>query len=89
METTTVTDPQSGDRKREMSAEKNPVGLAARLYILCIKTNENISQRIIADAARITELTLRNRLRDIKSQLHMKRTLRNSTCYILHFNSQY
>ena len=66
--------------KKGNECRKKSVGLAARLYILCIKTNENISQRIIADATRITELTLRNRLRDIKSQLHLKRTLRNSTC---------
>jgi transcription initiation factor TFIIB len=58
--------------KKGMSAGKNPMGLAAKLYISCINTNENTSQRVIADAARITEVTLRNRLRDIKSQLHLK-----------------
>jgi transcription initiation factor TFIIB len=57
--------------KKGMSVGKNPMAFAAKLYISRIKTNENTSQRVIADAARITEVTLRNRLRDIKSQLHL------------------
>jgi transcription initiation factor TFIIB len=45
------------------------MGLAATvLYISCDRADENTSQKAIADAAGITEVTLRNRLQDIKIQ---------------------
>ena len=55
-----------------LSAGKNPMGLGATvLYISCDRADENTSQKAIADAAGITEVTLRNRLQDIKIQLHL------------------
>jgi transcription initiation factor TFIIB len=58
--------------KKGLSAGKNPMGLAATvLYISCDRADENTSQKAIADAAGITEVTLRNRLQDIKIQLHL------------------
>ena len=54
----------------EISAGKDPMGLAATvLYISCIKTGENITQKEISSAAGVTEVTLRNRFKDIKNQL--------------------
>lgn len=55
--------------KNEISAGKNPVGLAAAvLYLACQVNNENISQRSIAEPAGVTEVTIRNRLRDLKAR---------------------
>ena len=43
---------------REISAGKNPMGLAATVvYISCIKTGENVTQKNIAQAAGITDVT--------------------------------
>jgi len=48
--------------KREISAGKNPMGLAASvLYMSSLKTGENITQGHLSDAAGVTEVTLRNR----------------------------
>ena len=53
-----------------LSAGKDPMGLAASvLYISCIKTGENISQKEISHAAGVTEVTLRNRFKDLKNRL--------------------
>jgi transcription initiation factor TFIIB len=56
--------------ENEISAGKNPMGFAATvLYISSIKTGENISQKEISNAAGVTEVTLRNRFKDLTSQL--------------------
>src|ERR687886_2560606 len=53
-----------------VSAGKNPMALAATiLYFSCLKTGENKSQFDIAEAAGVTEVTIRNRSRDIKNKL--------------------
>jgi len=54
--------------ENEISAGKDPMGLAATvLYISCIKTGENISQKEISHAAGVTDVTLRNRFKDLKN----------------------
>jgi transcription initiation factor TFIIB len=59
--------------ENEISAGKDPMGLAATvLYISCIKTGENISQKEISYVAGVTEVTLRNRFKDLKNQLTTK-----------------
>jgi transcription initiation factor TFIIB len=56
--------------KKEISAGKDPMGLAAAVvYLSCLKTDENKIQRYIAEAAGVTEVTLRNRYKNIISQL--------------------
>ncbi|MFL6410321.1 MAG: transcription initiation factor IIB family protein, partial [Nitrososphaeraceae archaeon] len=58
------------DNEISYSAGKNPMGLAATiLYLSCLKTGENKTQLDIAQAAGITEVTLRNRYKDLKSRL--------------------
>jgi transcription initiation factor TFIIB len=58
--------------KREMSAGKNPMGLAATvLYVSCLNTGVNIRQADITFAAGITEVTLRNRIKDLKDKLNL------------------
>ena len=55
--------------KREISAGKDPMGLAASmLYLSSLNTGENITQNNIAKAAGVTEVTLRNRVKDLKEQ---------------------
>ena len=50
----------------EISAGKNPMSLAATaLYISCRKTGENYSQRDLAEAASVTEVTIRNRYKGL------------------------
>src|ERR687886_211856 len=56
--------------ENEISAGKDPMGLAATvLYMSGIKTGENISQKEISNAAGVTEVTLRNRFKDLKNRL--------------------
>jgi transcription initiation factor TFIIB len=56
--------------EKEISVGKNPMGLAATvLYVSCLKTGENKAQKDIAGAAGVTEVTLRNRFKDIKTTL--------------------
>jgi transcription initiation factor TFIIB len=48
------------------------MGLAATvLYLSSLKTGENITQHDISNAAGITEVTLRNRVKDLRSQLDL------------------
>jgi len=55
-----------------LSVGKNPMGLAAAiLYLSCLKTGEKIRLNDIAQAAGVTELTLRNRFKDLKSKLEL------------------
>lgn len=55
---------------KEKSAGKVPMGLAATvLYLACQRSGENITQREIAEAAGVTEVTIRNRVRDLKDKL--------------------
>ncbi|MGC2575937.1 MAG: hypothetical protein WA364_30915 [Candidatus Nitrosopolaris sp.] len=58
--------------KEEISAGKNPMGLAATvLYISFMKTGEHKSQRDIAKAAGITYVTLRNGFKSICDKLQL------------------
>lgn len=53
-----------------VSAGKHPMALAATaLYIACLKNGINITQKEIAVASKITEVTLRNRLKGIQELL--------------------
>ncbi len=58
--------------KREISAGKNPMGMAATvLYISCLNAGEKKTQKDIAEAAGITGFTIRKRFKDLtnRSQL--------------------
>ena len=61
-----------GVTKSGISAGKDPMGLAASvLYLACINTGENRTQTDIAEAAGVTEVTVRNRYKNLKSQLDL------------------
>jgi transcription initiation factor TFIIB len=54
-------------QEHEESAGKDPMGLAAAaLYLSCVKNGENMTQRDIAEAASVTEVTIRNRYKGLK-----------------------
>jgi len=58
--------------KKEISAGKGPMGLAASvLYLSCLSNNEHATQRDIAEAAGVTEVTIRNRVKDLKIRLDL------------------
>jgi transcription initiation factor TFIIB len=41
------------------------------LYLSCLKTGENITQIDLSHAAGVTEVTIRNRYKDLKSHLEL------------------
>lgn len=56
----------------EASAGKDPMGLAAAaLYLACLVTKENKTQKDIAVASGITEVTIRNRCKGLKDALNL------------------
>jgi transcription initiation factor TFIIB len=56
-------------KSTEYSAGKKPLGLAATLlYVSSTNNEEHISQREIAKAAEITQVTIRSRLRDLRAK---------------------
>ncbi|HDI12117.1 MAG TPA: transcription initiation factor IIB [Candidatus Bathyarchaeota archaeon] len=60
-------------KKRGAAAGKDPMGLAAAaLYIACLKNNEKKTQKDIAEAAGVTEVTVRNRYKTLKRQLGLE-----------------
>jgi transcription initiation factor TFIIB len=60
-------------RNRRAASGKDPMGLAAAaLYIACLKNNEKKTQKDIAEAAGVTEVTVRNRYKTLKKQLKLE-----------------
>ncbi len=54
-------------KERGASAGKDPMGLAGSvLYLVSLKNGENVSQRELAHAAGVTEVTIRNRAKELK-----------------------
>ncbi|MCL4437184.1 MAG: transcription initiation factor IIB [Thaumarchaeota archaeon] len=52
------------------SAGKDPMGLAAAaLYVACVLEGENKTQKDVAEAAGVTEVTIRNRYKGLKAVL--------------------
>jgi transcription initiation factor TFIIB len=60
-------------RDKRAVAGKDPMGLAAAaLYIACLQNNEKKTQKDIAEAAGVTEVTVRNRYKTLKRQLKLE-----------------
>jgi transcription initiation factor TFIIB len=56
----------------EISAGKDPMGLAAAaLYLSCVMNGENKTQKDVAQAAGVTEVTIRNRYKGLKESLKL------------------
>ncbi len=57
----------------KMTSGKDPMGIAASaLYISCMKYNADVSQKEIALAAGVTEVTIRNRYKDLRKSLNIQ-----------------
>jgi transcription initiation factor TFIIB len=64
-------------RRKRFAAGKDPMGLAAAaLYIACLQHNEKITQKDIADASGVTEVTVRNRYKALMKQLNLEVPIR-------------
>jgi len=60
-------------RKAEELKTTAPMGLAAAaLYIACVMNDEKRTQKMIADAAGVTEVTIRNRYKGLKEALKIQ-----------------
>jgi len=60
-------------RQKRVSAGKDPMGLAAAaLYIACLQNTEKETQKDISEAAGVTEVTVRNRYKDLMKKLHLE-----------------
>jgi len=58
----------------KISISKDPMGLAASaLYIACVMNGENRTQKTMAEAAGVTEVTIRNRYTELKRYLDLDR----------------
>ncbi|HXQ92731.1 MAG TPA: TFIIB-type zinc ribbon-containing protein [Nitrososphaerales archaeon] len=52
------------------SAGKGPMGLAATaLYVASVMENDNVTQKVLAEAAGVTEVTIRNRYKGLKAAM--------------------
>jgi len=59
-------------QENKESAGKNPMGLAAAaLYLACMQTGENKTQKGISDASGVTEVTVRNRCKSLRQNLNI------------------
>jgi len=68
-------------RRKRVSAGKDPMGMAAAaLYIASLQHNEKITQKDIAEAAGVTEVTVRNRYKALKKQLNLE-TPNQKACF--------
>ncbi|NHI03753.1 Transcription initiation factor B [Candidatus Nitrosotalea sp. TS] len=62
-----------GANRMEITAGKDPMGLAAAaLYLSCVINKEDTTQKVIALAAGVTEVTIRNRCKGLRELLDIK-----------------
>jgi transcription initiation factor TFIIB len=60
-------------KEKKVQAGKDPLSIAAAaLYIACLQNNEKKTQKEIADIAGITEVTVRNRYKELVKRLGIK-----------------
>ena len=65
-----------GIQERKESSGKDPMGLAATaLYLSCVENEVSITQRDLAEAAGVTEVTIRNRYKGLKLSQQMNHTI--------------
>jgi len=62
---------READRLR-ITVGKSPMGLAASaLYLACVMNGEERTQKVLAEASGVTEVTIRNRYKDLKNSLNL------------------
>jgi len=61
--------------KLRITVGKAPMGMAAAaLYLACVMNGENRTQKMLAEASGVTEVTIRNRYKDLKKSLDIAHT---------------
>jgi transcription initiation factor TFIIB len=57
----------------ELTSGRGPTGIAAAsLYVAALMNNEKRTQREVADIAGVTEVTIRNRYKELLKKLNLK-----------------
>ncbi|MFA4886780.1 MAG: transcription initiation factor IIB [Candidatus Nanoarchaeia archaeon] len=60
-------------REAELTSGRGPTGIAAAsLYVAALMNNEKRTQREVADVAGVTEVTIRNRYKELLKELNLK-----------------
>jgi transcription initiation factor TFIIB len=64
-------------QKVELTSGRGPTGIAAAsLYVAALMNNEKRTQREVADVAGVTEVTIRNRYKELLSKLNLEEEIR-------------
>jgi len=64
-------------QKAELTSGRGPTGIAAAsLYVAALLNNEKRTQREVADIAGVTEVTIRNRYKELLKELNLKEKLK-------------
>jgi len=64
-------------RKAELTSGRGPTGIAAAsLYVAALMNNEKRTQREVADVAGVTEVTIRNRYKELLKELNLQDKIR-------------
>ncbi len=64
-------------QKAELTSGRGPTGIAAAsLYVAALMNNEKRTQREVADVAGVTEVTIRNRYKELLKELNLKDELK-------------
>ena len=66
-------------QKAELTSGRGPTGIAAAsLYVSALMNNEKRTQREVADVAGVTEVTIRNRYKELLRELNLKDEVKKS-----------
>ena len=61
----------------ELTSGRGPTGIAAAsLYVAALMNNEKRTQREVADVAGVTEVTIRNRYKELLKKLNLKEKIK-------------
>tara|TARA_Y100000034_G_scaffold134271_1_gene202213 strand:- start:177 stop:1127 length:951 start_codon:yes stop_codon:yes gene_type:complete len=64
-------------QRAELTSGRGPTGIAAAsLYVAALMNNEKRTQREVADVAGVTEVTIRNRYKELIKELDLKKKLK-------------
>ena len=64
-------------QKKELTSGRGPTGIAAAaLYVAALANNERKTQREVADVAGVTEVTIRNRYKELLDKLKLTKLIK-------------
>ncbi|RLG18920.1 hypothetical protein DRN75_00425 [Nanoarchaeota archaeon] len=66
-------------QNKEVTSGKGPMGIAAAaIYVATLLTGEKKTQREVADVAGVTEVTIRNRYKELITKLNLEKQIKSS-----------